>query len=236
MYSGKPGTQPPDQNWIRCPCCHLKFSERSLPFHVEACIRQKSGSWEMLSCPLCNDQVRGSEFKLHLTEGCVYRHTTSSENRVPRMGNEHGPHDQVVDGAAIELVPCPHCDRRFATHRVDKHAAACSKNALTPKRKVFDMKSKRTPMRGSVSAQWSLPPRFEMDTSLSVGASSMGGGSSSSSSNSNSNSNKRNHGGDIRPVGMKNVKYSVAEGNQTSLGNPLVRSRRTAPRPTYSFH
>tara|TARA_B100000780_G_scaffold68852_1_gene45600 strand:- start:93 stop:797 length:705 start_codon:yes stop_codon:yes gene_type:complete len=231
-YTGKVGTQPPDTNWIRCPCCHLKFSSRSLPFHIEACIRTKSGSWEILSCPICNDQVKGSEFKGHLTNGCVFRHT--SENRAPRLGNDYD--SQLEVNATQELVPCPHCERRFATHRLSKHVTICNKNNNTPKRKVFNSSSKRTPVRGAPSAHWTRPPQLgSNDLSFSVGNSGRGNGGRVGGGG-------RSGRNQLRPTPTARSqsgsgKLTIGNGNHTSLGNPLVNgNRRTAPRPTYQHH
>ena len=232
-YTGKIGTQPPDTNWIRCPCCHLKFSSRSLPFHIEACIRQKSGSWEILTCPVCNDQVKGSDFKLHLTQGCVFRHTSHHHHddtvRAPRAGQEYDPHMEVTT-TSIELVPCPHCERRFATHRLSKHTAVCSKQSTTPKRKVFDTKSKRTPLRGPPSVRWSQPPAqsFNIGGSGNRGRTHRSNGRSSSPQLAPAMPAARGNSG--------KVKLTVGNTNATSLGNTLVRGRRAAPRETYHHY
>ena len=212
-----------DAEWIRCPCCHLKFSQRSLPFHIEACIRSKSGSWEILTCPICHDPVKGSEFKQHLTELCVFRHTTS-ENRAPRRGGEHDAQFETAQHG-MELVPCPHCERKFATHRLVKHVSVCAKNALTPKRKVFNASSKRTPVRGGPSTQWSQPLRFDH--------------SMSSSGGNGARTRRLGRNQSLRPTAVaqnKRTKISIGNSNGTSLGNPLVRSRRSTARPTYHHH
>jgi hypothetical protein len=236
-YTGKIGTQPPDTNWIRCPCCHLKFSSRSLPFHINACIRAKSGSWEILTCPLCHDRVKGSEFKLHLTQGCIFRHTNGGalngtklkeEQRAPRLGHVHDPQAETEP---VELVPCPHCHRRFATHRLPKHVSVCAKQSTTPKRTVFNASLKRTPLRGPPSARWSQPSSTRGDLSFSIG-----GDSGRFNRQQPSMNGKRTQPLVATMTGrtQNKMKLSIGNSNSCSLGNPLVKGRRKVARPTYS--
>lgn len=229
-YTRKVGAYPPDTNWVRCPCCHLKFSSRSLPFHVEACIRQKSGSWEMLPCPICHESVKGSDFKLHLINDCVFRHV--GEKRSQRSGNEYDSQIEVMEG--IELVACEHCHRRFASHRLEKHVQVCVKQLITPKREVYDARAKRTPMREPPSSRWSQTGLLSSTASENLSFS-IGGRRSIPESTKN-----RRQQQPLVPAMMSrknsNAKLNIEHSNAPSFGNPMVRVQRVEPRPTYHHY
>lgn len=230
-------------SWVRCPCCHRKFSGRSLAFHVAACVRKHMVSTDTVSCPLCREQVRAGVFKCHLDEQCLYRHlgegggpshdtssgsSGSGAERMPLSSMGNTAHSEEC--ADVELVACQYCARKFAKGtRLDTHMVICKKTANTPKRERYDSSKKR---RG----------HNQLYGGPSMGSSSGGsmvlGGSSYSSSKAGRRSLRApasisSEAHFHRPA---RTRVTIGESNESSFGNPLNRVVSRGPRPTYSHY
>ena len=236
---------------MRCPICKRKFSQRSLAFHVSACVRAKSGSWEEHQCPLCHESVRGDMFKCHLTTNCLYRHIPEGAGERNGSDIQHGRNERVPfhqlasvknakgeenyhGEAAMELLKCDFCSRKFAKgDRFNTHVAICKRKMNTPKRDTYDSRSKRAanPRGGCndpVSSGWGSMPRM---------SASFGGNTGGYLSRAHAKTSHRmtsTISSEARFHQPSKSKVSIGESNTASMGNPLAISRRIAPRPTYS--
>ncbi|KAI9013114.1 hypothetical protein BC832DRAFT_280219 [Gaertneriomyces semiglobifer] len=96
------------------------------------------------------------------------RFTEAMEYHVPPavpVYAEDGPDLSLVDegmnAMPVNRHPCPHCNRKFAEDRLEKHAAACAK--VQKPRKVFDTSKAR--VKGTELEQYARKPKDDTKAS-----------------------------------------------------------------------
>ena len=129
---------------VHCPICSKKFFLASFPFHVKVCAKQRSGSFETLVCPICNEGVQGNciaehaKFCINKLNRSNHRGEDLNDRRICRSTENIRETDQT-----LVLKDCKYCKRRFRSERIVAHENICKKLSVTPKRNVFNSSLKR---------------------------------------------------------------------------------------------
>ena len=165
----------PLRNSVSCPICYKKFFKASFPFHMKVCAKHNSGSFETLTCPLCNTGVQGNFIAEHV-KNCQqkrqFRDAISKgvENQRESLGLPFESLQNSMEVATeyndrLILQPCKYCKRKFNTHRIVAHEKICKKLFVTPKRDVFKSSIKRQTSIRSLGVDWSCGAPLQKEQS-----------------------------------------------------------------------
>ncbi|CAF0998092.1 unnamed protein product [Brachionus calyciflorus] len=130
---------------VECENCGRKFQPDRLMVHQRSCRPGNTSKKINASNNYQNDYDDGG----YDEPKPAVRNAPAFKPRGGQPGNSldslpvgKGSNQIVIDNnqGPLNLVPCPNCDRRFASDRIQVHISACTGQK---KRKVFDMTKKR---------------------------------------------------------------------------------------------
>ena len=237
----------PRRNSVSCPICYKKFFQASFPFHIKVCAKQNSGSFETLTCPVCNIGVQGHLIAEHVK---ICRHKSGMSIGMPEnIGNQYESMDLPFENMQnnmevatefndrLTLKPCNYCKRKFNTQRIVAHEKICKKVFITPKRGTFNSSLKRQTSVEALGFTWGnkessmsvLPLQKEQSRVRNTTVNRSRTFSSSKNNHKNIRKN-RNKTGIFRSgynpfnlsINSSNNKHDILKVNVASQSNPLA--------------